>query len=56
MQGIQYIIDDQGEKTAVVINLEQWGDRMGRVLSSPPTPFPLKKYTFRLRQKCVLKF
>jgi hypothetical protein len=20
------------------------------------TPFPLKKYTFRLRQKCVLKF
>jgi hypothetical protein len=25
MQGIQYIIDDQGEKTAVVIDLEQWG-------------------------------
>jgi hypothetical protein len=25
MKGIEYIIDDQGEKTAVVINLEQWG-------------------------------
>ncbi len=24
MQGIQYIIDDQGEKTAVVIDLAQW--------------------------------
>ena len=26
MKGIEYIIDDQGEKTAVVINLEQWGN------------------------------
>jgi len=25
MKGIEYIIDDQGDKTAVVINLEQWG-------------------------------
>jgi hypothetical protein len=25
MKGIEYIIDDQGEKTAVVINLDQWG-------------------------------
>lgn len=25
MQGIQYIIDEQGEKTAVVIDLTQWG-------------------------------
>ena len=25
MKGIQYIIDDKGEKTAVVINLKQWG-------------------------------
>ncbi len=25
MKGIEYIIDDQGEKTSVVINLEQWG-------------------------------
>ncbi len=25
MKGIEYIIDVQGEKTAVVINLEQWG-------------------------------
>ena len=25
MKGIEYIVDDQGEKTAVVINLEQWG-------------------------------
>jgi hypothetical protein len=25
MQGIQYIVDDQGEKTAVVIDLSQWG-------------------------------
>jgi hypothetical protein len=25
MKGIKYIIDDQGEKTAVIINLEQWG-------------------------------
>ncbi len=24
MQGIQYIINDQREKTAVVIDLEQW--------------------------------
>ncbi|MEG3438135.1 hypothetical protein V0288_13485 [Pannus brasiliensis CCIBt3594] len=25
MKGIQYIIDDTGEKTAVVIDLQQWG-------------------------------
>jgi hypothetical protein len=25
MKGIECIIDDRGEKTAVVINLEQWG-------------------------------
>ena len=25
MKGVKYIIDDQGEKTAVIINLEQWG-------------------------------
>jgi hypothetical protein len=25
MKSIEYIIDNQGEKTAVVINLEQWG-------------------------------
>jgi hypothetical protein len=25
MKGIQFIIDDQGEKTAVVIDLKQWG-------------------------------
>ena len=28
----------------------------GETLQSLLTPFPLKKYTFRLRQKCVLKF
>jgi len=35
MQGIQYIIDDQGEKKAVVIDLEQWGqewDAFHRIL------------------------
>ncbi len=26
MKGIEYIIDDQGEKTSVVINLQQWGN------------------------------
>ena len=25
MKGIQFIIDDSGEKTAVVIDLKQWG-------------------------------
>jgi len=25
MQGIQYIVDDQGHKTAVVLDLSQWG-------------------------------
>jgi hypothetical protein len=25
MKGIEYIINDQGEKTSVVIHLEQWG-------------------------------
>jgi hypothetical protein len=25
MKGIQYIIDETGEKTAVVIDLQQWG-------------------------------
>lgn len=25
MDGIQFIINDQGEKTAVVIDLQQWG-------------------------------
>ncbi len=25
MKGIQFIVDDQGEKTAVVIDLKQWG-------------------------------
>jgi hypothetical protein len=26
MKGIQYLIDDQGKKTAVLIDLEQWGE------------------------------
>ena len=26
MQGIEYLIDDKGEKTAVVINLKKWGE------------------------------
>ncbi|MFM7571798.1 MAG: hypothetical protein ACKO4S_01470 [Snowella sp.] len=37
MQGIQYIIDDQGEKKAVVIDLTQWGqewDAFHRILLS----------------------
>ena len=37
MQGIQYIIDDQGEKKAVVIDLTQWGqewDAFYRILLS----------------------
>ncbi len=25
MKGIQFIVDEQGEKTAVVIDLKQWG-------------------------------
>ncbi|WP_013325066.1 hypothetical protein [Gloeothece verrucosa] len=25
MKGIQFVIDDQGQKTAVVIDLKQWG-------------------------------
>jgi hypothetical protein len=26
MKGIQYLIDDKGKKTAVVIDLQQWGE------------------------------
>ena len=26
MKGIQYLIDDTGKKTAVVIDLQQWGE------------------------------
>lgn len=26
MKGIQFLINDTGEKTAVLIDLEQWGD------------------------------
>ena len=26
MQGIQYMVDEKGEKTAVVIDLKQWGN------------------------------
>lgn len=26
MKGIQFLVDDAGEKTAVVIDLAQWGD------------------------------
>jgi hypothetical protein len=26
MKGVQFLIDDTGEKTAVLIDLEQWGD------------------------------
>jgi hypothetical protein len=26
MKGIQFLIDDSGEKTAVVIDLKQWGE------------------------------
>jgi len=33
---------------------EQLGLKKGEQLEL--TPFPLKKYTFRLKQKCVLKF
>lgn len=25
MKGIQYIVDEGGKKTAVIINLEEWG-------------------------------
>jgi len=26
MKGIQYVIDDTGKKTAVILNLEEWGE------------------------------
>ncbi len=26
MKGIQYLVDDTGKKTAVVIDLQQWGE------------------------------
>jgi len=26
MKGIQFVIDDTGKKTAVIINLEEWGE------------------------------
>jgi len=26
MKGIQYLVDDTGKKTAVVIDLEEWGE------------------------------
>ncbi len=31
MKGIQYLVDDTGKKTAVVIDLQQWGERIGSV-------------------------
>lgn len=34
MQGIQYIINDQGEKTAVVIDLKQWGNLWDEISSA----------------------
>lgn len=34
MQGIQYIINDQGEKTAVVIDLKQWGNLWEEISSA----------------------
>jgi len=26
MRGIQFVVDDTGKKTAVLINLEEWGE------------------------------
>lgn len=26
MEGVQFLINEQGEKTSVLIDLEQWGD------------------------------
>jgi len=26
MRGIQFVIDDTGKRTAVIINLEEWGE------------------------------
>jgi hypothetical protein len=34
MQGVQYIINDQGEKTAVVIDLKQWGNLWDEIAST----------------------
>lgn len=25
MKGVQYVVDEQGKKTAVIINLDEWG-------------------------------
>jgi hypothetical protein len=41
MKGIQYIINDNGEKTAVVIDLKQWGnlwERFSNLLSDNSFP------------------
>jgi hypothetical protein len=41
MKGIQYIINDNGEKTAVVIDLKQWGnlwERFSNFLSDNSFP------------------
>ena len=27
MEGVQFVVDDAGRKTAVIINLEKWGGR-----------------------------
>ncbi len=36
MKGIQYIVDDNGEETAVVIDLKQWGNEWERFYSLLP--------------------
>ena len=40
MKGIQFIVDDQGEKTAVVIDLKQWGQRWEQFYQMLLTHFP----------------
>ena len=32
MKGIQFVLDDKGDQTAVIIDLKKYGDPMGRLL------------------------
>ncbi len=37
MKGIQFLVDDKGEKKAVLIDLKKYGD-LGRIYTTPSWP------------------
>lgn len=32
MRGVQFVVDEDGEKTAVLLDLREWGRTLGRFL------------------------